>query len=80
MKRIDLKSVALGLLIGGAAVFSMGAVGGTRPVEFEYKVVAGKVWGRELEQLMNGVGPWELVSVEPFAEQHAFAVFRRPKE
>ena len=78
MKRIDLRALAVGMFVGAAAVFGIGAVGSTGNMEYEYKVVADRVY--DVERKMNNVGAWELVEVEPSADQLVFAVFRRAKQ
>jgi hypothetical protein len=84
-KRIDLKSLLLGTLVGAAIMVSVAAAttSGNRPT-WEYKVVPGKVLGVSgnevnLEYEINryAVQGWDFVSASPSTGDFGFAVMRR---
>ena len=65
MKAIDLKSLIIGVCIGAAALFAVGAV----PQEHkavEYKVVNGDIWNGEFQKKLNDIAP-EVGSYRPRA-------------
>jgi hypothetical protein len=84
-KRINMRSLLLGLLLGAATVFCVAAAtsaGGHRG--WEYKTVAGQVLGNEtpLGQAINAsvAEGWEFVSASSSVERWGFAVLRREKK
>ena len=81
MKRIDLKSLAAGVLIGAGAVLGIAATGITRNMPMEYHVAAGNVHN-DLSVKMNKLGGdnWEFVGTGGVGDQYAYAIFRRPKQ
>ena len=82
-KKIDIRSMVLGALLGMAIVFSVAAANEGRMV-WEYKVVSGKVLGTEspLDSVINrSVNEgWEFVSAAHSTEHYGFAVMRREKK
>ncbi len=82
-KKIDLKSVALGVLLGAIITFSVGAATSGR-LGWEYRIVAGKVLGNEsqLDAAINAAAAqgWEFVSASPSTEQWGFAVMKRERK
>jgi hypothetical protein len=81
MKRIDLKSFGIGVMLSAASVLTVAAATGAGRTAVEYRIVAGQVLGGELERKLNSsaVEGWELVETVSFREQHGFAVMRRPR-
>ena len=83
-KKIDIKSLVLGALLGIATFFSVAAATNTQTV-WEYKVVTGVVFGREskgnLDDAINtSVGQgWQFVSANHSTDRYGFAVMRREK-
>jgi hypothetical protein len=83
-KKIDIKSLLLGVLLGMATFFSVAAATNVRAV-WEYKVLAGTVFGSEskgtLEDAINNTVSqgWEFVSAAHSTERYGFAVMRREK-
>jgi hypothetical protein len=80
MKRIDLKSLAVGVLMGAGAVLSVAATGSTRNVPMEYQVTTGDAHSGEFRTQMNKFSDWEFVATSGVGERSAYAVFRRPKQ
>jgi hypothetical protein len=79
MRRIDLKSVGLGVLIGIGAMLGIAATGSTSRAPMEYRVVVGYVRG-ELESEMNRLDEnWEFLATSNTGDPDAYAIFRRPK-
>ena len=84
-KKIDIKSLLLGALLGMATLFSVAAATNAHPV-WEYKVLTGIVWGREakgnLDDAINNTVAqgWEFVSAAHSTERYGFAVMRREKQ
>ena len=82
-KKIDIKSMVFGALLGTVIVFSVAAANDGRAV-WEYKVVAGTVLGTEapLDNVINrSVNEgWEFVSAAHSTERYGFAVMRREKK
>ena len=79
MKRIDYKSLLIGITVGAAAVFSIAATG-TRAVQMEYKIVEGSVRGGHLESAMNRLSDdWEYVDTEAVGDRNGYAIFRRER-
>lgn len=83
MKRIEIRSLVLGTLLGAVVTLSVAAatVGGSRTV-WEYKVVPGDVTGGLLEKAINNSASegWELISTSPLTGFYGFAVLRREKK
>ena len=87
-KRIDIKSLLLGALVGPSIMISVAAA--TSPgnrMSWEYKVVPGKVLGSiggevKLEDAINSHAAqgWDFVSASPSTDQYGFAVMRREKK
>jgi hypothetical protein len=84
-KRISIRSLVLGLLLGAATMFCVAAAtsaGGLRV--WEYKTVAGQVLGADtpLGQAINAsvAEGWEFVSASSSVERWGFAVMRREKK
>ena len=78
MKAIDLKSLIIGVCIGAAALFAMGAVPQEhKPVE--YKVVNGDIWNGEFQKKLNDIAleGWQLQTASNFADRHGFAILTR---
>lgn len=82
-KKIDIKSMVLGALLGMAIVVSIAAANDSRTV-WEYKVLTGTVFGTEglLDNVINrSVSEgWEFVSASHSIERYGFAVMRREKK
>ena len=82
-KKIDIRSLVLGALLGMAIVFSVAAANEERTV-WEYKVVAGTVLGTEgpLDSVINRTvnEGWQFVSASHSTERYGFAVMRREKK
>jgi hypothetical protein len=84
-RRIDVKSLLLGLLVGASIMLSVAAAttSGNR-TNWEYKLVQGKVLGNEgtLENAVNShtAQGWDFVSASPSTDQYGFAVMRREKK
>ena len=81
MKRIDLKSLGLGVLIGTGAMLGIAATGSTRNMPMEYQVVGGNGYGA-LQSEMNKFGGdnWEFLATSGAGDHQVYAVFRRPKQ
>lgn len=79
MKRIDLKSLGAGLLLGFAVILCV-AASGTERMTMEFQIVVGDVHTGQLRNEMNRVGRdgWEFVSTSGVGERTGYAVFRRP--
>jgi hypothetical protein len=85
-KKIDVKSVLLGALVG--ACFMVGIAAATSPdasSSWEYTVVQGTVIGQPPLSLGNEVNRhvaqgWEYVSASASRDQYGFAVMRRKRE
>jgi hypothetical protein len=84
--KIDIKSLALGVLLGAAIVFSIGAATPSGSTVWEYKVVRGNIRGNndagELDKYINNAiaGGWDFVSASPLGDQSGFAVLKRGKK
>jgi hypothetical protein len=84
-KKIDVKSLVLGALLGGVIVFSIAAATPEpKHVVWEYQTVTGKIFrgDQNLGDAINasaGQG-WEFVSAFHGVEQYAVAVMRREKK
>jgi hypothetical protein len=81
MKAIEFKNLCVGLCVGAAAVFAMGAA----PQEhkpIEYKVVSGDIWTGDFQKKLNDIAPegWQLQKAESFAERYGFAILTRSKQ
>jgi hypothetical protein len=79
-KKIDIRSMVLGALLGMAIAVSVAAANEGRAV-WEYKVVAGTVLGTEgpLDNVINRSVKegWQFVSASHSTERYGFAVMRR---
>ncbi|HMJ64188.1 MAG TPA: DUF4177 domain-containing protein [Candidatus Binatia bacterium] len=84
-KKIDIKSLLLGALLGIAMFFSVAAATNTQAA-WEYKVVSGVVLGREskgtLDDVINAsvAQGWQFVSAAHSMDRYGFAVMRREKQ
>ena len=83
--RIDGRSLILGALLGAVIMISLAAATSIgRSTVWEYKTIAGKVFGDEslLDEAINSntAQGWEFVSASPSFEQWGFAVMRRAKK
>jgi hypothetical protein len=84
-RRIDIKSLVLGVLVGASIMLSVAAAttAGNRTT-WEYKVVQGTVFGKDaqLEDYINSHAAqgWDFVSASPSKDQYGFAVMRREKK
>lgn len=79
MKKIELKSLLIGGLLGVAVMVSAAAATSGRDVR-EYKVVYGRLSTQDLEKKINtSVSEgWEFVSVSgPNSNEYGLAVLRR---
>jgi hypothetical protein len=80
MKRIEFRSVGIGVLIGAGAMLGVAATGSTRTTPpWEYQVTTGDAHSGEFRSQMNKFGDWEFVATSGVGERSAYAVFRRPK-
>jgi len=85
-RKLDIKSMVLGALLGAVIVFSVGAAtGGSRTV-WEYKVVRGNIKGNDdagaLDKYINNAiaGGWDFVSASPLGDISGFAVLKRERK
>ena len=80
MKRIDLRSLGLGVLVGTGAMIAISATRIDR-TSMEYQVVAGN-FHNDLRDKLNKFSSdnWELVGTSGVGDQYAYAIFRRPKQ
>jgi uncharacterized membrane protein YqgA involved in biofilm formation len=84
-RRIDIKSLLLGALVGASIVLSVAATTTSRNrAIWEYKLVQGAVWGNDAT-LDNGINSqvaqgWDFVSASHSTEHYGFAVMRREKK
>ena len=79
MKRIDLKSLGLGLLFGTGAMLGIAATGSTGRMPMEYQTAIGDIHSGDFRNQMNKFSDWEFVGTGGVGERYAYAVFRRPK-
>jgi hypothetical protein len=82
-EKIDIKSLALGAVLGAVITFSIAATTGGGRTAREYRVVPAKVLQSELEKAINAsvAEGWEFVSASPLDNKHwGFAVLRREKK
>jgi hypothetical protein len=83
---IDLRSLALGVILGAGVMFSIAASPKTSDKRFwDYKTVAGSVFSGEQNLLENGInsavaGGWEFVTASHLDQHYGFAVMRREKQ
>jgi hypothetical protein len=77
MKAIEFKSLCVGLCVGAAVVFALGAVETPKPVE--YKVISGQIWAGEFQNKLNETAAegWQLQNSGTFAERYGFAILTR---
>ena len=80
MKRIDLKSLALGVLLGAAAVLSIAAVHNSSG-QLEFHVVAGAIFEGSFERNLNKAAAtgWKFEQTATFTDRYGYAVMSRPK-
>jgi hypothetical protein len=81
MKRFDLKSLGLGMLIGTVAVAGIGAASDTAAVGSEYRVVYGSVFDGNFQSNLSKAAAdgWKLEESDTFTDRHAYAVMSRIK-
>ena len=79
MKRVDLKSLGLGALIGAGAVFTIAATGSTGRMPMEYQTAVGDIHSGDFRNQMNKFSDWEFVGTGGVGERYAYSVFRRTK-
>ena len=81
MKRIDFKSLGVGVFVGVGAMLTIAATGSTRNAPMEYRVVVGHVRG-DLQSQMNKIAAenWEFLATSNMGDSNAYAIFRRPKQ
>lgn len=87
-RRIDIKSLVFGALLGAAIMFSVAATTTSgRGTTWQYKVVPGKVLGNigneiKLEDAINtnAAQGWDFVSASPSTDHYGFAVMRKEKK
>lgn len=79
--KITIKSALAGALIGAAVVFSIGAVSGTSPTLWEYKLVHAQKSFSTLENRINSSGRdgWEAVGIGDSAGDHWILMKRAVK-
>ena len=82
MKKLDMKSLVLGAMIGGAAVLSLAAATPEKRTVWEYKVVEGSIRDERLGPVINNqvAAGWEFVSAGQSSERMGFAVLRREQQ
>ena len=84
--KIQMKSLLLGLVLGAAAVFLIGAAASGGRTDWEYRVVSGLTFHRPdppiLEKSINSsvAEGWEFVSASGTSQEHGFAIMRRKKK
>lgn len=86
-KKIDIKSLVLGALLGAVVVFSVAAATTFTPNSWNYRIVAGPLGNGNppgsptLESELNAAAAdgWEFLQVSASATQGPFAVLRKLK-
>jgi hypothetical protein len=82
-KDINVKSLALGAVLGIAVCLSVAAAANANaPTNWEYRLISARVFQNELQNGINGAVSegWEFVSASPYVDQYGFAVLRREKK
>ncbi len=79
MKRIDLKSLAAGVLVGAGAMLAIAATGSTGVMPMEYQTAIGDIHSGDFRNQMTKFSDWEFVGTSGVGERYAYAVFRRAK-
>jgi hypothetical protein len=86
MKKIDIRSLLIGALLGATIVLSIAAATATSTgsrIVCEYRVVTGSVFQQELEKAINSsvAEGWDFVSASgPNEGNWGFAVLKREKK
>ena len=81
MKRIDLKSLAAGVLIGAGAMLAIAATGSTANRPTQYRVILGNIPdGLQNELNRAGAENWEFVGTGHVREAQAYVIVRRPMQ
>ena len=81
MKKIDLRSAAVGLILGAAAVFGLGAANQERR-SMEYHVVAAQLFNGDFQRRVENAAAagWVLEEANAFNERYGFAVLSRERQ
>jgi hypothetical protein len=77
-RKIDIKSLLLGAVLGMVIVFSLAAAN-DNPTGWEYKVVMGTIKGLEDEINRYADQGWQFATASGVGERSGFAVMRRGK-
>lgn len=80
MKRIDLRSLALGVLAGAGVMLTIAATSNTGRTPMEYQIAIGDAHSGEFRNQINRFSDWEFVATSGVGDRSAYAVFRRPKQ
>ena len=82
MKRFDLKSLSLGMIVGAVAVLGIAAANDGGATGTEYRVVFGGIFEGQFQKSLSDAAEqgWKLEESDMFADRHAYAVMSRAKK
>ena len=81
MRRIDLKSLAFGVLLGAGAFFTIAASSGTGRTPIEYRVIKGSISDEDFQTDLNKAAAqgWQFEDSDTYTDRFAYAIMSRPR-